>query len=161
MKSPKPQKEHEWLAKLVGDWTYESECVMGPGQPPEKFKGRERVSMLGGYWMVADGEGDMPGGGTAKMVMTIGYDPSQKRYLGTWIGSMMPLMFVYNGKLDKAGKVLTLSTEGPNFTDQGKMAKFHDIIEIKSKDHRTLTSRMLGEDGKWTQFMKADYKRKK
>ena len=161
MMNSEPQKEHDWLQKLVGDWTYESECVMGPGKPSQKFKGKETVSMLGGYWMVAKGEGKMPDGGTGKMVMTIGYDPATKRYVGTWVGSMMPLMFVYNGSMDKAGKVLTLNTEGPNFTDQGKMAKFQDIIEIKSKDHRTLTSRMQGEDGKWTQFMTASYRRKK
>jgi Protein of unknown function (DUF1579) len=160
VKKIEPQKEHEWLQKLVGKWTYESECVMGPGMPKEKFSGSESVSMLGGYWMVADGKGNMPGGGTAKMVMTIGYDPAKKRFIGTWIGSMMPLMFVYDGRLDKAGKVLTLDCEGPNFMNEGKTAKFQDIIEIKSKDHRTLTSRIQGEDGKWTQFMSAHYRRK-
>ncbi len=30
-----PQKEHQWLQKLVGDWTYEAEATMEPGQPPE------------------------------------------------------------------------------------------------------------------------------
>ena len=28
-----PQKEHEWLQRLVGEWTYESECSMEPGKP--------------------------------------------------------------------------------------------------------------------------------
>ncbi len=27
-----PQKEHLWLQKLVGEWTYESECVMEPAK---------------------------------------------------------------------------------------------------------------------------------
>ena len=27
-----PQKEHQWLQKLVGEWTYESECSMGARQ---------------------------------------------------------------------------------------------------------------------------------
>ena len=34
-----PQKEHEWLQKLVGEWTCEHECFMEPGKPPEKFEG--------------------------------------------------------------------------------------------------------------------------
>ena len=60
-------KEHEWLAKLVGDWTFETEAVMGPGQPPVKGTGTERVRSLGGLWIVGEGSGEMPGdGGTAQ-----------------------------------------------------------------------------------------------
>ena len=29
-----PTKEHQWLQQLVGEWTAEMECVMGPDQPP-------------------------------------------------------------------------------------------------------------------------------
>jgi hypothetical protein len=41
------------------------------------------------------------------------------------------------------------------------MAKYQDITEIKSDDHRVLSSRVLGPDGKWTQFMTAHYRRRK
>lgn len=156
-----PQKEHAWFKQLVGKWTMESEALMGPDQPPMKSKGVETVSMLGDFWMVADGEAEMPGGDKGKMTMTLGYDPRKKRYVGTWVGSMMDLLFVYDGKLDATKKVLTLSTDGPSFTNPKKMAKYQDIITIKSKDHRTLISRVQGEDGKWTQFMTAHYRRKK
>ena len=57
-------------------------------------------------------------------------------------------------------KVLTMDTEGPNFTD-GKLTKYQDIIEILSDNERTLSSRVLGEDGQWLGFMKAVYRRKK
>ena len=63
---------------------------------------------------------------------------------------MMTNLWVYDGELDAAGKVLTLDAEGPSFTAEGKMAKYKDIIEFKSNDHRMLTSRTLGDDGKWT-----------
>ena len=156
-----PHKEHAWFKQLVGDWTMEGEALMGPDQPPMKSKGFETVSMLGEFWMVADGEAEMPGGHKGKMTMTLGYDPRKKRYVGTWVGSMMDLLFVYDGKLDATKKILTLTTEGPSFKNPKKMAKFQDIITIKSKDHRTLTSRVQGDDGKWTQFMTAHYRRKK
>ena len=42
-----PQKEHQWLQKLVGEWTCESEATMEPGKPPERFKGTESVRSLG------------------------------------------------------------------------------------------------------------------
>jgi hypothetical protein len=154
-----PQKEHQWLQKFVGEWTFEGEATMEPGKPPEKFKGTESVRSLGGLWIVAEGE--MPGDGTTNTVMTLGYDPQRKRFVGTFIASMMTHLWPYDGALDAAGKVLTLDTEGPNFAAGGKMAKFQDAIELKSDDHRVLTSQMLGDDGKWHRFMTAHYRRKK
>jgi hypothetical protein len=156
-----PQKEHQWLQKLAGEWTSEAEASMGPDQPPQKFTGTDSVRSLGGLWMMCEGRGEMPGGGAATTVMTLGYDPLRKRYVGTFIGSMMTHMWVYHGQLDPSGKVLTLDTEGPNFAAEGKMAKYKDVIEFKSDDHRVLTSHMLGEDGKWHTFMTAHYRRSK
>jgi len=155
-----PQKEHQWLQKLVGEWTYETECHMGPDQP-SKFTGSEKVRSLGGLWIIAEGEGEMPGGGKANMIMTLGYDPQQKRYVGTWIGSMMTHLWVYDGSMDATGKILTLAAEGPSFTTEGKMGKYRDVIEIKTDNHRILSSHFLGDDGKWQQFMTAHYRRKK
>ena len=154
-----PQSEHKWLQKLVGDWTFESDCVMGPDQPPMKTTGTESVRSFGGMWTVAEGEGGMPDGGW-KSIMTLGYDPQQKRFVGTFVATMMTHMWIYNGSLDAAGKVLTLDTEGPNFTD-GKLTKYQDVIEILNDNERTLSSRMRGEDGQWHPFMKAVYQRKK
>jgi Protein of unknown function (DUF1579) len=65
-----PQKEHQWLDQLIGKWTYESECSMGPDQPPSKFKGTEVVRSLGGVWMIAEGEGEMPDGSLGQTIMT-------------------------------------------------------------------------------------------
>jgi Protein of unknown function (DUF1579) len=154
-----PQKEHQWLDRFIGEWTSESECSMGPDQPPSKTKGTEVVRSLGGLWMVAEGEGEMPDGGNGKTMMTLGYDPQNDRYVGTFIGSMMTHLWIYNGSLDAEGKVLTLDTEGPNFS-QSSMAKYKDIIEFVSDDHRVMTSQILGDDGNWLQFMTAHYWRK-
>lgn len=156
-----PQKEHQWLQQLVGEWTSEAECSMSPGQPSTKSYGTERVRMVGGLWMVGEGQGEMPGGGTATMIMTLGYDPQKKRYLGTWIGSMMTHMWHYDGEMDASDRILTPSAEGPSMAGDGTMAKYQDIIEIKSKDHRTLSSRVLGPDGTWNHFMTAHYRRRK
>lgn len=156
-----PQKEHQWLQQLLGEWTFETEAMMEPGKPPEKFAGSERVRSLGELWVLCEGQGEMPGGGTATTLMTLGYDPARKRFVGTFIGSMMTHLWAYDGALDPSGKVLTLDTEGPSFAGDGKMAKYQDVIEIKSADHRVLSSRVLGEDGKWQGFMTANYRRRK
>jgi len=162
MEPQKPQKEHEWLQKLVGEWTSEADVSAGPGQPVQKFKGKETVRSIGGLWVIGEGEGEMPGGGAGKMIITIGYDPDKKHYVGTWIGSMMTIMWVYEGFVDPSGTTLTLNTQGPNFADGGKTtAKFQELIEFKSDDHRTFSSRMQAADGSWQTFMTAHYHRKK
>jgi hypothetical protein len=155
-----PQKEHEWLQQLLGEWTSEAECSTEPGQPPQKFKGSERVRTLGGLWVLCEGQGEMPGGGTADMVITLGYDPERQRYVGTWVGSMMTHLWVYEGFLDSEGKILTLEAEGPSCIGGGKFAKYRDVIEIKNADYRLLTSHILNEDGQWHAFMTAHYRRK-
>ena len=132
----------------------------GAGSAADEVQGVEVVRSLGGLWIIAEGEGEMPGGGTAKTIMTLGYDPRIGRYVGTFIASMMAHLWVYNGSLDAAGKVLTLDAEGPDFTGQ-KMAKYQDCIEFVDDDHRVMTSQVLGDDGKWNQFMTAHYRRKK
>ncbi len=63
---------------------------------------------------------------------------------------MMTHLWLYDGSLDEARNVLTLNAEGPNFATGGDtMAKYQDIIELRSDDHRILTSRTLGDDGQW------------
>ena len=159
MTQPEPQNEHRWLQKLIGEWTFDGEAMMGPDQPAETFTGREHVRSLGGLWILAEGQGEMPGGGEATMLMTLGYDPQRKRFVGNWIGSMMTHLWVYNGALDAAGRVLTLEAEGPSMAGDGTMATYRDVIELTDDDHRVLTAHVLGDDGTWQQFMTSNYRR--
>lgn len=124
-----PQKEHQWFRRFVGEWTFEGDAKTTPGEPPEKFKGTESVRSLEGIWVVAGGQGDMPSDGPATTIMTLGYDPQRRRYVGTWIGPMSSHLWIYKGELDAAGRVLTLNTEGPDMAAEGKIATFRDTIE--------------------------------
>ena len=161
MHMPEPQAEHEWLQKLVGEWTFETEPMKGPDGVEAKHKGIDRVRPLGRYWVIGEGEGDMPGGGTAELRMTLGYDVPKKRFVGTWIGSMMPHLWVYDGELDASRMILTLNADGPSMAGDGSMSKYQDIIEFRSDDHRLLRSQVLQKDGTWNHFMTAHYRRKK
>ena len=156
-----PQKQHQWLQQLVGDWTFEAECKTGPDQPPVTGRGSETVRSLGGLWVLCEGQGEMPGCGPATTLMTLGYDPAKERFVGTFIASMMTHLWLYDGELDSAAKMLTLYAEGPSMAAEGKLAKYKDVIELKSSDHRVLTSHLLGEDGQWHAFMTANYRRKR
>ncbi len=115
---------------------------------------------LGGVWIIAEGEGGIPGTSSGKTIMTLGFDPQNDRFVGMFIGSMMTHLWIYNGTLDAAQKRLTLNTEGPNFS-QGAIAPYKDIIEFVSDDHRIMTSQILMDDGNWNHFMTAHYRRQK
>jgi Protein of unknown function (DUF1579) len=160
MEKPQPQKEHEWLSRLAGDWTFEGEASMGPDQPMTKFNGTEHVRMLGDVWFIAEGTNEVPGGSPHRSIMTIGYDPAKQRFVGTFVASMMTYLWLYEGSLDDAGKILTLESEGPAMSSAGT-AKYLDAIEIESDDRRIMTSRMQGEDGSWTEMMRMTYTRAK
>lgn len=157
---PAPQKEHEWLQKFVGEWESDSEANVDPGQPALKCKGTMAARMLGGFWLVSESKTEMAGT-EVNAVQTIGYDPKAKKYVGTWVDSMINYMWKYEGTVDPSGKTLTLEAEGPNFMKDGKTAKFRDAYEFKSKDHIVVTSSMQGDDGKWTVFMTGNARRKK
>ena len=124
-----------------------------------KITGTERIRSVGGLWIVAEGQGEMPGGGVARTCLTLGYDPQKQRFVGTWYGSMMYNLWVYEGSLDETGKRLVLETEGPDFAADGKTASYRETIELLTPDHRIFSSSMRGKDGTWTTFMTAHYRR--
>jgi hypothetical protein len=161
MPKPEPQKEHTWLKQLVGDWTCEGVAIMGPDVPPVNFKTTDHTRSVGDVWFIGEGTGEMPDGTTSTTIATLGYDPAKQRFVGTFLGSMMTNLWVYEGTLDESGRVLTLDTEGPGLSGDGALAKYQDVIEIKSDDERTLTSFLQGEDGQWTQIMSMTYRRVK
>jgi hypothetical protein len=132
----------------------------GPGTAPVPCKGSDKCRVLGGFWMVSDGKGEMMG---FKMenVLTLGYDPVKKKYVGQWVDSMMPHQWKYEGEVDESGKKITLHTEGPSPEAPTKMLKFRETFEFKSKDHRIFTSSMQGDDGQWKLLVTLNAKRKK
>src|SRR5262245_44558224 len=79
-----PLKEHEWLKQFVGEW--DSDASQEPGKPPQKGKLTESARMLGELWIVAEIKSTDPNQPMTG-VLTIGYDPEKKKYVGTWIDS--------------------------------------------------------------------------
>jgi hypothetical protein len=157
MEMPAPTEEHKWLQKLVGEWTYAGEMKMG--EEVMKSTGTETIKAFGGYWTVGEMSGQMPGSeSVSTSVISLGYDDAKKKFVGTFISDMMGFMWVYEGS--RKGNVLTLDAEGPSFKGDGTMAKYQDIIDVKSDREYVLSSQVLGEDGKWTPFMSMTFIRK-
>jgi hypothetical protein len=161
LEAAKPKHEHEWLKQFVGEW--ESESIHeSPGSPPETIRGTQTFRTLGDLWLVGDGEGGMPGvGGRALTQITIGYEPDRGKFVGTWLGTMMPFQWVYEGTLDATERVLTLDSDGPSFTKPGELGKYQDIITVVDDNYHTLTGRFLDDNGEWQEMMVVHYRRKR
>ena len=157
--SAPPRAEHAWLQQLVGDWVATFEATMEPGAAPMQMETTETVRAIGKLWIQAEGSASM-GGAPFTSIQTLGYDPGQEAFVGSWIDSMQTHLWIYRGQLDESRRVLSLETEGPSFDDPTRTASYRDVIELKDSDHRLLTSAVKAEDGTWTVFLRAEYRRR-
>lgn len=160
MTPPKPDDAHRWLHQLVGTWTYEM-----PSSVPDKLcTGTERVRKLGDLWVVGESDMTMPDGNVGHAIVTLGFEPKKRKYVGTWVGTMMPNLWVYEGELDPAGNVLSLYSRGPSFDDAAAAAAdetqlYRDAIELRPDGTRRFTGSVQNADGSWKQFMESTYRR--
>lgn len=159
MQTPEPTSEHRWLLKLVGNWTYEHDCNMGPDHPPMKCNGRQGTVALGNLWTIGEMENAGPDGQMTKSIISVGFDPARGKFVGSFVSGCMPQLWIYEGSLDDNQKVLTLDSEGPNFAGDGTLAKYQDIIEFVDNDHYFFYSQVQNADGSWTRFMNGKYTR--
>lgn len=159
MQAVNPSAEHQWLQRMIGDWSVAGECRIAHDQPSFQTTGHETVRTLGGLWVVAESKGSTPDGG-CDSIMTLGFDPHKKIFVGTFIGSTMTHLWPYEGRLSEDRQQLVLEAEGPSFAGDGSMARFRDIIEFVSNDHRRMHSLVLNPDGQWNQFMTTQYHRR-
>lgn len=153
---PKPAKEHEWLKALDGEWSTDAEAMTEPGKTV-KVKGQASGRSLGGFWNILENRGEFMGAPFTG-IMTLGYDAEKKKYVGSWVDSMSPVQWKYEGTVDASGKILTLDSEGMS-PMTNKMTKFQERIELGGKDRWTLTSSME-DNGKMVQYLKIVYSRK-
>jgi hypothetical protein len=149
----------EFLERLEGRWSVVTEATLGPGQTPVRTESRVAARLLAGKWLVAEGRGTAPGGQTVISILTLGHDPAEERFVGTWISSMQTHLWRYTGMLNPSGTALTLETRGPILGDPATTANYREIIEIESADHHVIRSMILGPDGKWFEFARAEYRR--
>jgi hypothetical protein len=156
-----PRPEHAWLQKFIGEWTYECEMPMGPDKPPVKMSGSESVRAIGELWITGEGDLISEAGEKQTSLLTLGFDPGRGRFVGTWLASVMAYLWVYDGELGPDKSSLILDSEGPSLQGEGKLARYRDIHEFRSADHRILRSEALGDDGQWHSFMEMEYHRKR
>lgn len=160
MKCAEPQKEHQFLHRMVGKWkitSTTSDANYDPDDPEQCFT--ETVRSIAGLWIVGDSKGRMPDESPMTAVLTIGFDPAKGRFVGSWVGSMMTNMWVYTGWLEPDGKTLVLEAEGPKFDGSGDVALYRDVITLHDDHHRTFASSSRQPDGSFKEFMSSEFHR--
>jgi len=155
----KPTKEHEILKNDVGTWDATVKIWPTQGAEPMESKGTETNELLkGGLWLVSRFEGEA-GGMPFTGVGTTGYDPVEKKYVGTWVDTMTPHLMISKAEYDPATKTMTGTAEGRDaVTQQSYTAKL--IARYVDDDNRVFEMHMPGEGGKHFKMMEINYKRR-
>lgn len=151
--------QQTWLQQLIGEWTYEFSTAEDSDHPGASFTGTESVRPIGDTWMVAENKGRGFNGSASHSLMTLGYEPDKGRFTGSFAGTMVPVLFLYDGALTEDGTSLILDTEGPAMTEGRATDKYRDIIHILDENNRELIAQVLGDDGQWREFMSTRYRR--
>lgn len=160
--APKATPEHKILAEDEGTWDATIKSYFaGPDAEPKVSKGTEVNTVLpGGLWVLSKFEGDVEGTkfeGRGQF----GYDPSKKKYVGTWIDTMTPTLSVLEGTYDAKTKTMTFVGDG---YDLESKTKFTQKMVTTMKDDGTRVFRLYmkfaGSDDE-IKFMEVEYTKRK
>ena len=158
MPIPKPGPEQEILKQDVGVWDATVETMTEAGGKPNVSKGVETNALLGGgLWLIQDFKGEFMGAPFQGHGVT-GYDPSKKKYVGTWVDSMSTGLSTTEGTYDPKTKTLTSQFEGPG--PDGKTMKMRTTSEWKDAHTRVFTMYSPAGQGEEFAMMKITYKRR-
>lgn len=154
---PKPGPEHDLLKQDVGVWDASVEMA-GPTGQMTTSAGTETVSMIG-FWQVSQFKGQMMGE-PFQGLGTSTWDPTKKKYVGTWIDSMTPGYSSVESEYDASTKSMSGTMEGPDMS--GKTVKMREVTEWKDPANRVFTMYgPKGADGKEPVILRITYKRRK
>jgi hypothetical protein len=160
---PKPTAEHKIVTADEGTWDATVKMFMGaPGAEPMVSKGVEVNTVLtGGLWLLSRFQGDF-GGAAFEGRGQFGYDPVQKKYVGTWIDSMAPNLSVLEGTYDATTRTMTYVGDGVDATTHSKFTQ--KMVTITKDDGtRGFTLYMTSPEtgGKETKVMDISYTKRK
>jgi Protein of unknown function (DUF1579) len=160
---PKPTAEHKIVTSEEGTWDATVKSYQnGPDSEPIVSKGVEvNTVVTGGLWLSSVFKGDF-GGMAFEGHGQFGYDPTKKKYVGTWIDSFSPSLTVLEGTFDPETKTMTYSGDGVCPIDGTKLTQ-RMVTTTKSDGSRVFTLYMTGTQtgGKEAKAMQIEYTKRK
>lgn len=155
--TPTPGPAHAVLKEDAGTWDAVVEVFGMPGEAP-KSKGVETGTIgCGGLCLITDFKGEMMPGQSFHGHGTATYDPSKKKYVGSWTDSMSAGLMVSEATWDPATRTMTGTMEGPDMT--GRTVKLRSTTTYKGNT-RVFTMYGPGPGGKEGMTMRITYTRR-
>jgi hypothetical protein len=156
---PQVSDEHKFLHKDVGTWDAVMKIFPQEGAAPVESKGSEKNELLpGGMWLISQFKGEVFGVPFTG-VGTIGYDPIEKKYVGTWVDSISPHLTVMKGEYDAAKKTMTSIAEVRDFRT-GEVTQSKHITRYIDDNTRTFEIHSKEGGDKERKVMEIQYKRR-
>jgi hypothetical protein len=151
--------EHELLKQDVGAWITSMKIWPAPGAEPIESQALETSELMpGGLWLVTRFEG------TIANVRCVGaghwgYDPVEKRYVGTWVDSLTPHVMLIRGDYDPQTKTMTHTSEGRD-PASGKKFTRKSTLRYLDDGSRFVETYATGPDGQSWKMMEVRYTRR-
>jgi hypothetical protein len=136
-----PTKYHKELARDEGVWDAEVSMWVSPDSEPLKSKAVERNKMLGEMWLMGEFEGEFAGQPFQGRSAT-GYDPIKKKYVGGWLDTVSPFMWMMEGDYDVESHTLTMMGQGVDaMTGKTQKSKMITRYRVKMRKSSRCTCR--------------------
>ena len=146
-----PQKEHEFLKKLVGNWDV-TLYIMG-----EEIEGKEHNELIaGGLWLTTQFTANMMGQPFEGHGI-LGYDTNKKKYVSVWVDPSRTDLNTMEATMKGTTRTGTTMMMGMT----GEKVETRVVETMPDDDHRVLTFHQKGPDGKEMELMMIKYKRAK
>ena len=150
-----PMKEHEMLKMDDGTWQANIKMWSTPDAEPSISSAKETNTMIGELWSIGKLEGNIAGTDFIGYA-TLGYDPSQKKYVGTWVDSVTPEITQMSGTYDADSKTLTLFYL--TYASDGKAQERKNVMVYKNDNTRDFEM-FIKRGDQWTKSMEILYQR--
>jgi hypothetical protein len=153
-----PSEGHAFLKNLTGSWTMTTKTWMDPKAEPEESTGTAESKLIfGDRYVQEDVKGTAMGQPFEGRSYT-GFNNASKKYQTTWIDTMGTGVYLFEGALDKTGKVLTMTAETIDPMTK-KKTKTKSITRIES-DNKHVFEMYETHKGKEVKTMEIVYTKK-
>ncbi len=142
-----PGEQHKLLDQFVGTWDVKTSFIMDPSAPPQEGAGTATYTwILGNRWLRQEFKTEFMGQ-PFEGVGHWGYDNIQKKYVTTWMDTMMTgYMAMDCPEYDSASK--SFSFAGEVVAPDGSKQKGRNVLTVNGPDQFTYVFFGAGPDGK-------------
>lgn len=158
-----PGPEHKLLEGMAGNWDHTVKWRMDPSAPWEESKGTTmREVIFGGRFVRQETKSPpmIPGGQPFEGRGVSGYDKARKQYVSAWIDNEGTSIMMSYGTADASGKVITYTSDDPDWHNPGKLKKTKSVYRFKDDKSHVFEMYETGPDGKEFVMLEVVYTKK-